>query len=216
MTHKVKNTSKFSDQIFHFLWHPTRVEAIAEIRALLALNAAQIINMKFLTDDMIWDKLMAAEVEAERLLKAFFNAVEVIPDDSPPDEIAALEASNTRYVLESNFDYNPDLFRGRRVELHAAWTEAGAHDPSHRHPLPIAVPGELRGVPRLDKALQDIRRCPARADVDGCRHAGRRIRDRDVGVRLLPAGDPFLVSLRPQERFRSGGDKLRAALERSG
>ena len=58
---------------------PDKVKAIAEIRALLAPHAAQLINMKFLSDDMIWDKLMAAESEAERVLKAFFSAVEVRP-----------------------------------------------------------------------------------------------------------------------------------------
>jgi hypothetical protein len=58
---------------------PDKVEAIAEIRALLAPHAAQLINMKFLSDDMIWDKLMAAESEAERVLKVFFSAVEVRP-----------------------------------------------------------------------------------------------------------------------------------------
>lgn len=87
-------------------------ETIGERRALLALHAAQLINMKFLSDAMIWDHLIAAEAQAQRVLKVFFNAVEVIPDDSPDDEVPALENAGTRHMFDSNFDYSPDLFRG--------------------------------------------------------------------------------------------------------
>jgi hypothetical protein len=60
---------------------------------------------------MLWEKLMASEADAERNLRVFFNAVEVIPDDAPDAEIQALEDAKTRYMLSSNFDYDPDMFR---------------------------------------------------------------------------------------------------------
>jgi hypothetical protein len=89
--------------------------AIADMRALLSLGAAQYFNASALTDDMLWDKLMAAESEGERLLRVFFNPTQVIPDNAPAAEIAALEAASTRYVTTSNYDYDPDLF------LNDAW-----------------------------------------------------------------------------------------------
>src|ERR1700754_1805335 len=91
---------------------PDKAAAIQQIRELLSLHAAQLINIGRLTDDMIWDKLMASEAEAERVLKVFFNTVEVIPDDTEQFEIDRLEAAGTRYITDSNFDYNPNLFRG--------------------------------------------------------------------------------------------------------
>jgi hypothetical protein len=94
---------------------PDQTDAIADLRALLSLGAAQYFNVSALTDSMLWDKLMAAESEAERLLRVFFSATQVVPDDAPAAEIDALEAAGTRYVTTSNYDYDPDLF------LNDAW-----------------------------------------------------------------------------------------------
>lgn len=96
---------------------PDQTAALADLRALFALGAGQYINMGALSDDMLWDKLMAAEAEAERDLRVFFNAVEVIPDDAPQSEIDAFEAASTRYALSTNFDYDPRMFRGEEWGL---------------------------------------------------------------------------------------------------
>ncbi|MGF6641761.1 hypothetical protein [Paraburkholderia sp. MM6662-R1] len=66
-----------------------RTAALADLRALLAMGAGQYINMGAVSDDMLWDKLLAAEAEAERSLRVFFSPVEVVPDDAPQAEIDA-------------------------------------------------------------------------------------------------------------------------------
>jgi hypothetical protein len=94
---------------------PDQAAAITDLRAWLSMGAGQYINLSAVTDDMLWDKLMAAESEAERSLRVFFSPTEVVPDNAPQAEIDALEAAKTRYVTVSNFDYEPDLF------LNDAW-----------------------------------------------------------------------------------------------
>jgi hypothetical protein len=91
---------------------PDQAAAVADLRAYLVMGAGQYINIGAVSDTMLWDKLLAAEADAERNLRVFFNAVEVIPDNAPQSEIDAFEESNTRYALSSNFDYDPRLFQG--------------------------------------------------------------------------------------------------------
>ncbi|WP_147432495.1 hypothetical protein [Pararobbsia silviterrae] len=90
---------------------PDAACAIADLRAMLSMSAGGLINLSKVSDTTLWNKLMAAEAEAERILKTFFGAVEVLPDNCDPSEIAAFEAAGTRYTLVSAFDYDPDLFR---------------------------------------------------------------------------------------------------------
>ncbi|NPT44346.1 hypothetical protein GNZ12_24150 [Paraburkholderia sp. 1N] len=96
---------------------PDQTAAVADLRAQLLMGPAQYINYAVVTDAMIWDKLVAAETEAERLLKTFFDAVQIIPDTALPDEIAALEAAGTRYRTIGAFDYDPAMFEGERWGL---------------------------------------------------------------------------------------------------
>jgi hypothetical protein len=96
---------------------PDQDDAVLDLRTQLALGPANYINMGALTDSMIWDKLVAAETECERLLKTFFDAVVVIPDMAPQSEIDALEQANTRYITISGFDYDPAMFSGERWGL---------------------------------------------------------------------------------------------------
>lgn len=96
---------------------PDQAAAVLDMRAQFALGPAQYINMAALTDSMIWDKLVAAETEAERLLKTFFSTVQVIPDMATDEEIQALEDANTRYITIAGFDYDPDMFKGERWGL---------------------------------------------------------------------------------------------------
>ncbi len=90
---------------------PDQTAAIADLRALVSLGAGKYFNVAALTDTMLWDKMMAAEAEAEHKLRVFFSPTEVIPDNAPQSEIDAFEAAGTRYSLISAFDYEPKLFK---------------------------------------------------------------------------------------------------------
>lgn len=96
---------------------PDQDEAVQDLMAQLALGAGQYINLKALTASMVWDKLVAAETEAERLLKTFFDTVQVIPDTALEPEIQALEDAKTRYITIGAFDYDPAMFEGERWGL---------------------------------------------------------------------------------------------------
>lgn len=90
---------------------PDKAAALVALRADMMLGAGKYLPAASLAnDDLLWGKLLAAEAEAERLLKCFFSAVEVIPDDAKQSEIDALEATKTRYVQESSFDFESGMF----------------------------------------------------------------------------------------------------------
>lgn len=96
---------------------PDEAAAVADLKAQLSIGAGQYINVAAFTDSLLWDKLVSAEVEAERALRTFFSAVQVIPDSASQAEIDALEQAGTRYTTISGFDYDPDMFRGERWGL---------------------------------------------------------------------------------------------------
>lgn len=60
-----------------------------------------------LTDDYIWDSLVAAESEASRALRVFFEPTVVIPETAPQNEVDALVASGKKFVTEAPYDYDP-------------------------------------------------------------------------------------------------------------
>lgn len=60
-----------------------------------------------LTDEYVWDSLLAAEAEASRQLRVFFQPTVVIPEDAPQSEVDALRASGKPFVQESPYDYDP-------------------------------------------------------------------------------------------------------------
>lgn len=60
-----------------------------------------------LSDDYIWDNLVAAEAEASRQLRVFLQPTTVIPENAPQSEVDALKASGVPYALEAPYDYNP-------------------------------------------------------------------------------------------------------------
>ncbi|WP_175787425.1 hypothetical protein [Burkholderia anthina] len=93
---------------------PDQAEAIASVRAQLAIGAGQLINLAAVSDSMIWDKLVAAEADAERQLNTWFSTVEVVPDDAAQSEFDAFETAGQRWATISNFDYEPEMFRGDR------------------------------------------------------------------------------------------------------
>lgn len=60
-----------------------------------------------LTDEYIWDNLVAAEAEASRQLRVFLQPTVVIPEDASQTEVDALRASGKPFVQESAYDYDP-------------------------------------------------------------------------------------------------------------
>jgi hypothetical protein len=60
-----------------------------------------------ITDDVIWTNLVAAEAEASRILRTFFQPTVVVPEDAPQSELDALVASGSPFVTESPYDYDP-------------------------------------------------------------------------------------------------------------
>jgi hypothetical protein len=89
-----------------------RGPALASLRQDRLLNVIQTYAPgATFSDDYLWAKLRAAEADAERQLRVFFSPVEIIPQGSPEDT-AALDAANVRWIEEPGYDFDPDLFQG--------------------------------------------------------------------------------------------------------
>lgn len=56
----------------------------------------------------------AAEADAERALRVYFGAVEVLPADATDAERTALEDAGTRWVEDPGYDLDPKFFTGDR------------------------------------------------------------------------------------------------------
>lgn len=63
-----------------------------------------------ITDDYIWDSLVAAESEASHALRVFMRPTVILPEDAPQSEIDALVAAGTPYALEAPYDYQPTVW----------------------------------------------------------------------------------------------------------
>ncbi|HED34954.1 MAG TPA: hypothetical protein ENJ08_12215 [Gammaproteobacteria bacterium] len=66
-----------------------------------------------LSDSYIYNKVLAAEVDAEERLRVFFEPVEVYPEGTPQSELDAIPPT-TRYIEEPAYDWDPEFFRGER------------------------------------------------------------------------------------------------------
>lgn len=67
-----------------------------------------------LSDDYLASKLIAAEADATRQLRVYFEPTVIISDDAPQNEIDALESANTKYAQEAAYDYDAHFFMGER------------------------------------------------------------------------------------------------------
>lgn len=139
--------------------------AVAELRAdRLLLSVSNYWPDTELGDDYLYAKLLAAEADASRQLRVFFEPTEVVPDDASQDEIDALEAQNIRYVQEPAYDYDPSFFRGERwgyiVTQHKP--VLAVHSIVFAYPTPdnkiFQIPNEWI---RLDRTYGHIRLVPA-------------------------------------------------------
>lgn len=60
-----------------------------------------------LTDDYLWDKLLAAESDAQRELHVFLVPTVLFPNDPTQDEIDAL--SDAAWAVDPGYDYDQDI-----------------------------------------------------------------------------------------------------------
>lgn len=73
-----------------------------------------------LSDDYLWEKLLASEDYLEKDLRIFFSPREIVPDGTDQSVIDALVAAGSTVVIEPGYDYTPELFDGDtwgRIEL---------------------------------------------------------------------------------------------------
>lgn len=89
---------------------PDQASAVAAMRAdRLTMLASSLLGSDFSpSEPYVWAKLMAAEKDAERRLRVFFEPVTVFAYEPSDAELAALNGA--RYVEESAYDYEPGIW----------------------------------------------------------------------------------------------------------
>ena len=87
-----------------------RFQSVSQFKAdslvALAWSSAQ-----DLTDDYIWNSLLAAEADAQRQLRVFFEPTYVLPSPISATDLGAVP-SGMPWVEDPGHDYEPDLFQG--------------------------------------------------------------------------------------------------------
>src|SRR5690606_418692 len=67
-----------------------------------------------LSDNYLLSKLRAAEADASRQLRVYFQPTVIIPDDASQEEVDALESAEIAYAQEATYDYDAHFFTGER------------------------------------------------------------------------------------------------------
>jgi hypothetical protein len=89
---------------------PNRFTAVQRMRAdRLLMAAAGIMPKVSVSDDYIWDKIRAAEAEAQRDLNVFFQPTALFPFDPTSDELAAL-TPGMPWAIDPAQDFGPENF----------------------------------------------------------------------------------------------------------
>ncbi len=98
---------------------PFAPAAVAEVRRHRLTKVLQThLSGLRIGDDDIWNKLVSAEAEAERLLRVWVRPREILPSHpSFDDNAAALRAAGERVEREPGYDFNPEIFQGARWGL---------------------------------------------------------------------------------------------------
>lgn len=90
-----------------------KAQVVANLRRdQLALISDSYFDASKLSDDYLYEKLLAAESELEHKLRVFLEPTVVLPDSATQADIDALEAANKRYVIDAGYDYDPEFFTG--------------------------------------------------------------------------------------------------------
>lgn len=88
---------------------PNRFTAVARLRAdRLLMAAAGIMPKVAVSDDYLWDKLRAAEAEAQRDLRVFFQPTTLFIDTPTQADIDALNGG--AWALDPGYDFGPENF----------------------------------------------------------------------------------------------------------
>ena len=108
---------------------PSLPAAVASLRRDRLAGPAQLwLAGVELSDEYLLDKLLVAERHAERRLRLFLTPREMVAEDAPEEEVAALEAAGHRVEREPGYDFEPGGLGGDN------WTAI-----SLRHPPVLAI-----------------------------------------------------------------------------
>lgn len=95
---------------------PNRYTAVQRMRAdRLLMAASGLLPTIAVSDDYLWDKLRAAEAEAQQELRVFFAPTTLFPLDPTQAEIDAL--MGTPYAVDPGYDWGPENFEGEKWGL---------------------------------------------------------------------------------------------------
>ncbi|MBT9099987.1 hypothetical protein KFZ76_20000 [Methylovulum psychrotolerans] len=134
----------------------------------LMLNQAGLINAALLTDELLTQTFNAAYAQAQRELRVFFTPTEIIPDDAPPEEVAALVAAKRPYAQEAFYYYDPAQFGAAPFGFLA--TRMKPIIAVHRIELAYPGSGQVFTVPQawlnLDRKYGQIQLIPTALSVD--------------------------------------------------
>lgn len=88
---------------------PDSVSTLDSLR--LQLSQIGFVNVDAISDDDMWQRVMAAEADASRRLRVFLKPTYVLPFPVPATDLAAVP-EGMPWVEEPGYDYEPDLFQG--------------------------------------------------------------------------------------------------------
>jgi hypothetical protein len=84
-----------------------RFNSVADFKASSLSFLDQSFPIDKLSDDVVWENLVAAEKEASHQLRVFFQPTKILPDSSLQSERDALDAAGTPYAIEDDYDWDP-------------------------------------------------------------------------------------------------------------
>lgn len=129
-----------------------------------------------LTDDYIWDSLLAAEADASHTLRVFFEPTVIITEGAAQAEYDALVAAGQKVVRESPYDYDP-----------SAWTANGWGHLIVRKPPIIELSWVKFSYPNPGSEVLTVP------------HSWLRVDKRYGHVRFVPTGD--MMGLGPMSTY---------------
>lgn len=143
---------------------PVKADAVTAFRAELAAGAGKYIKAAALADDdLLYAKLLAAEADAHRELRVYFEPTYILPDDAAQSELDALDSAETRYAQEAAYDYDRDFFAADRWGYIVTKAKPIISVESIRFSYPSPL-GQIFTLPhewiRLDKKYGHIRIIP--------------------------------------------------------
>lgn len=143
---------------------PNRLAAVDEIRRDQLMLAGQaFLSGVEINDDYIFEKLLAAESQAQHAVRCYLAPTVIIPDDAVQSEVDALEIDGTRFAQEAAYDYDSDFFSGDKWGYIVTKSKPLVSVQSIKFAYPSPI-GQVFELPhewiRLDKKYGHIRIVP--------------------------------------------------------